>query len=209
MTIGWLLATVLAASGPDTPARPSGECPGLFGDRSTVLANQAFRTSRLNFVMQGEESVTIVQFHNWAKPERMRIDGLDLVRTSTRGAYLNVHLGWDECPDGTYIAYVDDAVGEKGRVLGIVEGAILLEYDGHLTYLLAKDTAPIDWQMAWSSRFSMAPYLSKKSTPVASKSKPTTSKRSSVKPRRPPAKPRRSSTTQRRSSTQRKARRPN
>ena len=181
------MAVALVGGGQLEDSRSSRECSALFGDPATVAENRAYREANLNFVMDGEQSVTVVQFHDWNEPVRTRLEGIELLASSSEGARINVRLGSETCPDGTYVLSVDDAIGDNLRVLALLEDAVLIDHEGSLRYVAVNRQRAIDWEMVWSSRYYMRPAASKGGT----SSRPKSRARPKAKPKAKKKAPRR------------------
>lgn len=155
--VGWALATAALVGGQVEETRSTRECAALFGDENSVEENRAYREAHLNFVLDGDPYVTLVQFHDWDEPARTKLEGIELLDSTSAGARIEVRLGAESCPDGTYLLSVDDAIGENLRVLALLESAVLIDHEGELVYVAVDGQGPIEWEMVWSSRYYLRP----------------------------------------------------
>lgn len=166
LTISLLVALPLDAAAEEVLS--ARDCPAVFGDEEDVEANEEYRMASLNFVWGEAPQVVIDHSSDWDEPQLTAIRSMELIETSTEGQEAFVSLDADaegiDCESGVYALAVDDAVGEEGLVLAILGDALLLELDGHLSYLLEEGESAPEWRVTWSSSYSMTPYLSKKGT---------------------------------------------
>lgn len=103
--------------------------------------------------------VEITHGNRWRRPFYLELDGVTLLDTEVddRGRYTallevtNDKIDDVECTDGVYRVDVDAALGKQARVIGVLDGVMLVEYEGDLAYLMTAEAEAPVWQMVWRS----------------------------------------------------------
>jgi hypothetical protein len=132
----------------------------FFGDPEARAKNRMHRVGVLRGIDASVWPILIVHQADWTRPKPAKIPGLELMETDANEAVVALDHAAFGCPPGQYRIHVDASLGESGRVLGIVDGAILFEYDGALYYLHERHAAPKTWSMVWIAPWAANPYLS-------------------------------------------------
>ena len=151
MSILFLLASL--ATSPELHA--ARDCAAVFGDEETVAENETVREERLNFIVDSGAHVVVDHSYSWSEPESAEIRSFELVDTSTGGA-LAVFGAGDEgfdCADGVYLLSADDSLGPDGRIIAVLQQALLIELEDELFFIVPEGDDPPDFVVAWSSRF--------------------------------------------------------
>lgn len=131
-------------------------CPALFGDAETRDYNSRVREAKLTWLETRGDVVEITHTTDWKRPFYLELAGVELVETELdeRGewsAVVEVDERMEDCPAGQYPVEDDFALGKQARVVGVVDGAMLVEFEGDLAYLMTEDAEIPTWQMVWRS----------------------------------------------------------
>ncbi|MCA9539212.1 MAG: hypothetical protein KC620_10025 [Myxococcales bacterium] len=133
-------------------------CPDLFGDVEDRSENRAWRKRMLSWVEQRGPVVEITHSTTWKRPFYLEFAGIELMETGEQDnkRYAIIRVGADrpaaiDCEPGDYLVHVDDALGRQGRVLAVLDGSLLIDFDGQLGYLMTAEAEPPVWQMVWRS----------------------------------------------------------
>jgi hypothetical protein len=139
------------------------ECDALFGDAELQATNEQRRMLRLRMVEAGPAYIDIVQNGGWDDPTEIAIRGVELISTGYGDhgepeALVRVTPALGFCEPGEYAVQVDDALGEAGRILAILDDLVLLERNETLRYIRGSSYVgkPI-FKLSWQSAFSIAP----------------------------------------------------
>lgn len=171
--------------------RPASDCPDLFGDGASQIANRARRKTALIWAFPDRRSIDLVHTTDWQEPVVAWFRGVALRGVEDAGGgRLRALLSLDgsdrtSCAPGTYAVGIDHEIGPGAPVLAITPGVILLERKGKLRYLRLADARPPIFRMSWVSSWN----IPKRS--VSSAIPPTATIRPAAPPPRPqpPARP--------------------
>lgn len=103
--------------------------------------------------------VEITHGNRWRRPFYLELEGVELLETELddRGRYTallevsNDKIDDVECADGVYRVDADAALGKQARVIDVLDGVMLVEYEGDLAYLMTAEAEAPTWQMVWRS----------------------------------------------------------
>lgn len=142
--------------GTDDDLLDPAQCPALFGDPEDHRYNARVRKAKLTWLETRGDVVEITHTTDWSRPFYVEFAGIELLETEVdaRGrwsAVVEVDDAVPGCPPGQYAVEPDDALGKQAQVLGITDGALLVEFEGDLAYLMTADAEIPTWQMVWRS----------------------------------------------------------
>ncbi len=172
----------------------SAACPQVFGTDTARETNEKERGQSLFAFAAGDKGWEIVHtVPKWRRPTPLRlgdivVDGLAEVQPDEDGGHedaLVVRLSGalaKQCESGPYLVHVDDAMGQRARVLGLSEEAALVELDGRLRAMpFEGEKIPPRVRMVWRSAYDItlsAPAAApKKATKARAKAKKAKRKR--------------------------------
>lgn len=138
------------------------DCKALFGGAEVHEANEAYRQRRLALLQAGPEYVDVVHTGGYDAPKPVDLAGLELVDTGRTEdgepvAVFEVKPSLSVCEPGEYEVEVDASLGAGVRVLGVLEGLVLLDTESGLAYMRArgaKGRRPV-FKLSWQSTFAM------------------------------------------------------
>lgn len=141
------------------PIHPARVCARLFGDRADRRWHRELRTAEMVSVESRGRIVEITHGTRWHRPFYLELAGVELVATELDGpgewsAVLDVEgeaIDDVDCPSGLYRIGRDAALGKQARVIAVLDGALLVEFEGNLAYLLTPEAEAPTWQMVWRS----------------------------------------------------------
>lgn len=173
----------------DPPAlKQASDCPLLFGTPASIERNKQARTKHLEEVASGEHMINLTHTGPWQKPTIMRLQGVELMATAgvdgddpsalVEVGELPAGMG---CQPGLYELKVDNSIGGQAHILAIVEGAVLLEYNGDLKFIQTRQAPTPVFRMIWRSTWTIAGAAPAGSGPTPGSS--SSSHRSSSRPR--------------------------
>lgn len=137
---------------------PAQDCPDIFGDEARQSKNKSHREEVLEDVVDGEYCIDITYNSDWLEnPQKLSFGDLCLLDTWIETGFppfalieFSPQTHSIDCPPGRYVLTADDAVGEEAQVLAILDGLLLLEYQGKLRYLKTEDSSdPECWRLIW------------------------------------------------------------
>lgn len=131
-------------------------CPALFGDAKTRDYNRRVREAKLTWLEPRGKVVEITHTTSWKRPFYLELSGIELVETTVDetgewSAVVDVDDAVPDCEPGLYPVEPDFALGKQGRIIGVVDGSVLVDFEDRLAYLMTEDAEPPTWQMVWRS----------------------------------------------------------
>jgi len=156
------LASPCAAANPE-PLLDRSECPALFGPNADAPQPAPARSRLLHKIVQRPDgSVTLLHSGPWRDAARLRLRGVELTctRSAPTGeaeAILRVteRAAPGDCRPALYPLAAGDALSRKGRVLTVLDGALLLDWGGKLRHIGTKGAPPRPWKVVWRSTFKL------------------------------------------------------
>ncbi len=149
------------------------EC-ALFVENAHSTERATRTRETLSYVDPFETYILVGHSGQWSTPEEVRFRGLDVLntRTSTTTSShfdiaLNAELGQSaKCPEGRYRLSTDSSFGPRGQIIKVLDGVVLLEYEGQLRYLRTQNLKkqPV-WAMVWVSPWSLSAPSQTRSSP--------------------------------------------
>jgi hypothetical protein len=138
----------------------SSGCPGLFGTAKQRQRNRTYQKRQLHMVVQRSDGIIVgYAKSSWNRPRLLKAPGIKLQPSTAHGSgviAINEKVARSvRCRTGLYRLKGDERFGRKGRILKILRGVVLLEYNGLLTFIKDEQTTWPEWLMAWGSRFSI------------------------------------------------------
>lgn len=132
------------------------QCPALFGDEDDRDYNRRVREAKLTWLESRGGVVEITHTTSWRRPFYLELAGVALIETEPDGrgggsAVVVVDDAVPDCEPGHYPLEPDFALGKQGRVIGVVDGSVLIDFEDRLAYLMTEDAEPPTWQMVWRS----------------------------------------------------------
>jgi hypothetical protein len=152
---------VLALSLAAAPLLPHDRCASVFGDASIQEANRARRASRLVDVVENKDGRAVLHaVPSWNDPKSIRLSGIELLgiddpgdeRPAWQRRVARLRLASGDCPSGEYGVGVDASLGQRARVVAVLDDSVLLELDDKLVRLGAGRD---DLRMVWQSAFAI------------------------------------------------------
>ncbi len=132
------------------------QCPALFGDAKDQDYNRRVREAKLTWLETRGNVVEITHTTSWKRPFYLELAGIELVETEIDedgewSAVVAVEDAVPDCPSGRYLIDEDASLGKQARVVGVIDGTMLVDFEGRLAYLMTQDAEIPTWQMVWRS----------------------------------------------------------
>lgn len=144
------------ADDPHGPWLDPDQCPTLFGDADDRDYNRRVREAKLTWLEARGNVVEITHTTSWKRPFYLELAGIELVDTEVGedgewSAVVAVDDAVPDCPSGRYAVDADTSLGKQARIVGVVDGTMLVDFEGRLAYLMTEDAEIPTWQMVWRS----------------------------------------------------------